>query len=111
MYTLYYKRLLIKIYYEKQEWGMIESTLEALRLYLFPNRSKNISEQIRNHNKKFLNVCKKIVRQRDNAEYGQASINILKKVQQEIKGKESIAERSWLLEKAEELIEEAVAAG
>jgi len=40
-----------------------------------------------------MNVCKRIVRQRSNAEYGQASIKILKKVRQEIKDKESIAER------------------
>lgn len=108
IYTLHYKRLLIKIYYEKQEWFIIESALEALRSYLMPNRSKNISKQYRNHNKNFMNVCKKIVRQRNNTEYGQASMKILKKVQQEIKDKESIAERTWLLEKTEELIAEQV---
>jgi len=104
MYTLYCKRLLIRIYYEKKEWTAIENALEAMRFYLLPNRSKDISEQNRNYNKNFLNVCKKIVRQRNNAEYNQVSLNILGKVKNEIKETEFIAERRWLLGKTEEII-------
>jgi len=105
-YTLYCKRLLIQIYYEKKEWGAIESALEALRFYLLPNRNKDIAERGRNGHKKFLNICKKIVRQRNNAEYGQASINILQKVKKEIEDVEFVVERDWLLEKTEEIIAE-----
>jgi len=101
-YMIYHKLLLIKIYYEKKEWTALDSNLEALRFYLLPKRSKIMSEQLRNHYKNFLNVCKKILRQRNHVEYNQASINILKKIKQEIKDKESIAERTWLLEKTEE---------
>jgi len=104
-YTLRCKRLLIQIYYEKQEWVSIESALEALRFYLLPNRTKDISDQIREYNKNFLNICKKILRQRDNAEYDKASANILQKIKTEIQDKKSIAEREWLLEKVGELMQ------
>jgi len=105
MYTLYCKRLLIQIYYEKQEWISIESALEALRFYLLPERTKSISEQIRTYNKNFLSICRKILRQRNNAEYDKASANILQKIKAEIQDKKTIAEREWLLAKVEELIQ------
>jgi len=106
IYKFYCKCLLIKIYYEKKEWSVIESALEALRFYLLPKRSKEISEQIRGRQKLFLNICKKILRQRNNAEYNQASLNILEKIKKEIKEAKSLSERAWLLEKTEELIAE-----
>lgn len=106
MYKFYCKCLLIKIYYEKREWSVIESALEALRFYLLPKRSKEIAGQLRGRQKLFLNICKKILRQRNNAQHNGASISILKKIKKEIIEVESLSEREWLLEKTEELIAE-----
>jgi len=109
-YILYCKRLLIQIYYEKKELMAIENAVEALRFYLLPNRNKDIGKRSRIRNKNFLNTCKKILRQRNNAEHDQASLNILKKIKKEVKETEHLADREWLFEKTEEIIAEQIAA-
>jgi len=106
VYKFYCKSLLIQIFYEKKEWQVIDSALEALRFYLLPTRTKEISEHKRTQLTSFLKICKKILRQRNNAEYNQASLNILEKIKKEIIEAESLSERAWLLEKTEELITE-----
>lgn len=96
-YTHYlnYKTLLIKTYYESEEWLSLESTLEAFRMYLRKNKA------VPPHKRKAYDNYIKLVKKLMNKRLGKkrTAKNLLADIEQI----PSVMARRWLLMKAKEL--------
>jgi len=106
-YELYYRTLIIQIYYEKSSGGLedsyespINNTIEALRFYVSRNHSEYIKETYTN----FVNLIKRICRIKFSSQINPPSEKHLQKVFQDVQDTKLLVERNWLSEKAAEFI-------
>lgn len=108
-YELYYRTLIIQIYYEKSSGGLedryenpIINAIDALRFYINRNHSEYIKETYSN----FVNLMKRICRIKFSSQIDPPSEKHLQKVIQDILTTELLVERHWLSEKANEFIQQ-----
>ncbi len=95
-YQISYKVLLIKCYYELEESSVLQSSIEAFRIYLI--RQKSISQVNRAAYQSYVNLMKKLLRIKA------GGTKKLTNLQTEVLKEKQIAERQWLLQKIEELL-------
>lgn len=104
-YELYYRTLIIQIYYEKCSGGLedpyetpISNAIEALRFYV----NRNLSDYVKDTYANFVKIMKRLCRVKFSSQLQQPSINSLQKLQKEISEAKLLVERTWLLDKATE---------
>lgn len=109
-YEIYYRRLLLQIYYEycnkpkgEEYKNTLDGALEALRFYLRPSRSPRMAEQNREICSNFLKLLRRICRLRFSLKT--PSAKRLETLKADILSTELLIDRKWLLEKVEELME------
>lgn len=95
-YTVIYKTLYIKLYYEKGEYELLLNTLNSFRVFLDPKRNNDWSETFRASCKLFLKIAKALT---------QVKFNFKKKenLHKHFDQHEQIYERVWLSKKLTEL--------
>lgn len=108
-YEIYYRRLLLQIYYEycnkpkgEEYKNTLDGALEALRFYLRPGRSPKMAEQNREICSNFLNLLRRICRLRFSLRT--PSPKRLTTLKEDVLNTELLVDRKWLLEKVEELM-------
>jgi len=108
-HEIYYRRLLLQIYYEycnkpggEEYKNTLDGALEALRFFLRPSRSPRMAEQNREICSNFLNLLRRICRLRFSLRT--PSAKRLDTLKVDILGTELLIDRKWLLEKVEELM-------
>jgi hypothetical protein len=94
IYSLAARRLEIMIWYERTDFEMAEFRLNALKSFLFSNKTL-MPEQMKKNNDDFVDVMRQILSPR-NRKDPKRMVVLAEKVRQERK---NIAEREWLLEK------------
>ena len=94
-YSLNSKSLLLAIYYELDEFDVLENNLETYQAYL--RREKSITEGYRKMHLNFTKFVKKIYRVGKNEKE-------LNKITELIKQENNVINKSWLLEKIDELL-------
>ncbi len=94
LFNLSAKSMLIKIYYEEGEYGVLDSLLESLRTYI--NRKKAIAYHKNIYNN-LIRFTKRLIRL---SPYDKAQ---KAKLRQEIEAANPLPERKWLLEQLENL--------
>lgn len=90
LYNLDARRMLLRIYYEKQEWDALDSLLDSFRTYVY--RQENIGY----HRTNYLNLIK-IVKKMRTADIKDQTIR--HELAQEIESLEALAEREWLVQR------------
>ncbi|MFN0201135.1 MAG: hypothetical protein ACKVTZ_06415 [Bacteroidia bacterium] len=85
------RKLLLQMYYEQQEWELLDSSLNSFRVFL--HRNKTISESHKNANRNFANFLKKIA-YADLSKKGEKA-----ELTKDILHASPLAEKAWLLEK------------
>ena len=92
VYALAARRLEVKIWFKKKDLNMAEYRLNALKSYLFSNKS-NIPEQMKRNNDDFVDIVRQLLSPRNQTHTRFETIrdNILTE-------RKNIAEREWLLE-------------
>ena len=93
-YNLNSKDMLLRVYYDTDEWEPLYSLFESFRTYL--NRKKDIPEQTKEAYKNLIGFTKKLTRVRQ----GDA-VNI-ERLRSEIQNTSNVANQKWLLEKVED---------
>jgi len=96
-YQIAYKVLLIKCYYELNENSVLQSSVEAFRIFLM--RQKSISQVNRAGYQNFVNLTKRLLRIKS------GGTKKLVNLRTEILAEKQIGERQWLLQKIDELLE------
>lgn len=89
LYNLDARRMLLRIYYELDEFDALDSLLDSFKIYI--KRQKNIGY----HRENYLNLIYFIKKIMNN---NLRDKSFRKKLLEEIEVKEAIAERAWLLE-------------
>ena len=89
LYNLDARRMLLRIYYERQEWDALESLFDSFRTYLY--RKQNIGY----HKDNFLNLVKIVKKMISNNLSDKA---FKAKLRKEVEQTKALAERGWLLE-------------
>lgn len=89
------KRMLMKVYYETDEMNLLESAINAFRVFI--HRQKNIADSHKKSHQNFINVLGRILRLLPNEK------NKIEKLLEEVKENVQLSERDWLIEKLEEL--------
>ncbi len=109
-FELYYRTLIIQIYYEKSSGGLedryenpITNGLDALRFYL---SRKNHSDYVRETYNNFVKLMKRICRVKFSSQIDPPSEKHLRKLCQDIQNTNLLIVRSWLTAKAEAFLEE-----
>lgn len=87
------KKLLLQCYYELQEWDLLDSSMNAFRVFI--HRKKDVSEFYKRANQNFINFLYKLTA----AKKGKR----ISKLGNEIVSTIEVAEREWLLQKVEAL--------
>ncbi len=95
-YDMNARRLLIKIYYEQEEFDLCTSKLNAFKRFLYYN--KTISKQYQRSNLNFVLLMHKVL----NLAPSQDKKRM--KLAQKAKENDQLSERKWVLEKLEELV-------
>lgn len=95
VYALSAKQVLLRTYYESNEYLAMDSFLDSFRIYL--RRNKLISKNLKREHNNFLTFLKKLATL--NTSDGQA----LKRLRKKIEETRSVIFKKWLLEKIEEL--------
>ncbi|MGB0840474.1 MAG: hypothetical protein ACPGXL_10050 [Chitinophagales bacterium] len=93
------RKLLIKIFYETQEWIVLDNVLNTLRVFI--HRNRKIANRYKSSNRNFLNILFKITKARDKAR-SKGKV-VYDKIEKLINETSLLAERKWLLEKLKEL--------
>ena len=93
-YNLNSKDMLLRVYYDTDEWEPLYSLFESFRTYL--NRKKDIPERTKEAYKNLIGFTKKLTRVRQ----GDA-VNI-ERLRSEIQNTSNVANQKWLLEKLED---------
>ncbi len=94
-YDMSARRLLIKIYYEQQEFDLCTSKLNAFKRFLYYN--KTISKEYQRSNLNFVLLLQKVL----NLAPGQEKKRL--KIAKKAKEQDRLSERKWILEKLEAL--------
>jgi len=113
-YHLGFKVLLIKIYYELQEFNIdnvemhpINYEIEAIRHYIVSTRNKKMSESMRQSYNNFVNIFKSILERHKKLIYEEeVSAKNLEKLKNKLHNTSPVIERPWLEEKIKELMEQ-----
>jgi len=107
-YELYFRTLIIQIYYEKSSGGVedkyenpIINAIEALRFYL---SRKNHSDYVKDTYNNFVNLMKRLCRVKFSSQISPPSSKHLLKLHQDIQNTELLILRNWLSEKANEFL-------
>jgi hypothetical protein len=95
-YMLKIKKLLVKIYYELEDFVNLNYTIDSFVHYL--NNNESIPGKLKEGSRNFVNASKNLLKL--NEKYTKFDKDFLKK---EISASENIDFKNWLLEKAEEL--------
>jgi len=95
-YSLNSKSLLLAIYYELEEFDVLENHLDTYQTYL--RREKSIQENYRKMHLNFTKYVKKIYR------INPINIQHSMKLSEKIKSEKSVINKQWLLEKIDELL-------
>lgn len=114
IYHLGYKVLLIKIYYDKNEFTLdnvdthsINYELEAIKQSVLPSTNKKISESVRQRTSNFANFFKRILARRKKIIYKEPlTVANIETLQTDLADLQPLVERAWLKEKVTELIQE-----
>lgn len=100
--------LVIKCYYELQEWVLIENRLDALRHYI--KRHNAISEQHKVAYRNFINLLKRLLRILWHQKQGLLSKAVEQRLQKsipklatDVKEAKALVDKEWLLEKIDML--------
>lgn len=91
------KRLLVKIYFEENDEEALISAINTFRVYL--HRLNRISKRHKEANTAFLNQVNVIIRTKNS----NPSLPKMDSIKSEIEGAAMLPERTWLLEKIEEI--------
>lgn len=94
-YSTNSKVTLLKTYYETQEYELLSFFLESFRAYI--NRNRSIVDNTKNALKNLIRFTKKLSNLPPN------SSKALQKLKEEVTNRKNTINRSWLLEKIEEL--------
>jgi hypothetical protein len=95
IYALGGKQILLKTYYETDEFLPLDSLIQSFRAYL--RRNRVISKDVRNQYLNFLRFLKKL------SYLAPHHKEKMEKLRKDIQDCDSVAQRSWLLEKINEL--------
>lgn len=95
VYALSAKQVLLRTYYESNEYLAMDSFLDSFRIYL--RRNKLISKNLKREHNNFLTFLKKL------ASLNTADGQALKRLRKKIEETRSVIFKKWLLEKVEEL--------
>ena len=114
IYHLGYKVLLLKIYYDKNEFNLsnidehpINHELEAIKQYVLPSVNKKMSETVRQRTSNFANFFKRILNRKKKIIYKEPlTIANIESLQTDLADLQPLVERDWLKEKVTELIGE-----
>lgn len=94
-YALGGKLMLLKTYYELNEYLALDSLLDSFRVYL--RRNKVISKEVR---QQYLNVLR-FIKKLSNVRPGDAAA--VAKIEQQIAECKNLADKGWIVQKVEEL--------
>ncbi len=94
-YALGGKLLLLKTYYELSEFLALDSLVDSFRMYL--RRNQTISKEVR---QQYLNVLR-FIKKMSNVRPG--DLAAVAKIEQQIQGCKNLADKGWIVQKAEEL--------
>lgn len=100
-YKLSTKRLRLMLYFEQQEWNLLDSNIERFRKYLTRGKAKEIIVQRKVYEENFVLYIKKILRIQIDVN---RNFNKITKIKNEFSQLEKVAERNWLSEKIEETL-------
>lgn len=105
-YDLSARHLLLKIYYDTNEFEAFTYQLESFRVFI--KRTEKISTHNKNSNLNFLKVCRRLASLKQSAEYIQAKQfnDRMKKLRDVIDKYDPLANKPWLLQKAEQLAQQ-----
>ena len=93
-YNLNSKDMLLRVYYETDEWDPLYSLFESFRTYL--NRNKDIQERQKQAYKNLIRFTRKLTRLHE------GDLTTISKLREEISATPNVANQKWLLEKLEE---------
>lgn len=102
-YNLLTRILLLKIYFDSENWRTLEYSLETFRIYLL--RNKKITDNRRKSGLNLIRFTKKLIRlveQRKLISKKEYRLK-LEQLKQQIEQKEMLLNKAWLLEKIEKL--------
>ena len=94
-YNLNSKDMLLRVYYDTDEWDPLYSLFESFRTYL--NRNKEIPDRTKDAYKNLIRFTKKLTR------LHRGDQEAIARLRQEIGSTSNLANQKWLLEKVEEL--------
>lgn len=114
IYHLGYKILLLKIYYDKNDFNLdniedhpINYELEAIKQYVLPSTNKKMSETVRQRTGNFANFFKRILNRKKKIIYKEPlTVGNIETLQTDLADLQPLVERTWLKEKVTELIQE-----
>ena len=94
-YNLNSKDMLLRVYYDTDEWDPLYSLFDSFRTYL--NRNKEIPDRKKEAYKNLIRFTKKLTR------VHRGDLEAITRLRQEIGATSNLANQKWLLEKVEEL--------
>ena len=96
-YQLAARRLEVMIYYEMRS-PILESKIEAFKVYIFRTGKKDLPEKPKTGNNNFIDLLRQILHPKT-----LKNETRLQKIREKLSSKEVVAEREWLLKKVAEL--------
>jgi hypothetical protein len=103
-YSLNAKMLLLRIYYEKDEFVALQSLLESSRLFV--QRNKLISDELKLRYYNFIKFARRIYNVQNHVGYSpdEKVARIISRIDEEIKNTSNVYYRNWLDEKVQEIM-------
>lgn len=95
VYALSAKLILVRTYYESNEWNALDSLIDSFRIYL--QRNKLISKSVKNQYSQFLRFVRRLISLRPGDAEGREFLR------RQIAGCEPLMSKQWLLEKTQEI--------
>ncbi|MEZ4888859.1 MAG: hypothetical protein R3E32_29300 [Chitinophagales bacterium] len=89
------KRMLLKVYYEIEEWNLLDSLINAFRVFI--HRQKDIADSHKKSHQNFINILGRILRLLPNEK------EKIEKLQEEVHETTELSEKDWLIEKLKDL--------
>ena len=89
------RTLLVKIYYEQDDWIILDTIITSFKVYL--NRNKRLSELVKNNTLNFLKYTAHLIKN--------SSQSKLEKSYHLVKNNKSLLERDWLLAKYKNVLQ------
>ncbi|MFK7906894.1 MAG: hypothetical protein AB8B69_17305 [Chitinophagales bacterium] len=87
------KRMQLKVYYETEEWNLLDSSINAFRVFI--HRQKDIADSHKKSHQNFINMLGRIIRLLPSEK------DKIAKLQEEVKASSTLSERDWLRDKLE----------